>query len=146
MTEILPSEEIGKEILALLESMKETCSEIKALYLFGSFGTKKYRKESDIDLAVLADKKLTHEQLLDLKLGLEMIYHKDVDLIDLQQATTVMRAQIFSPKRRIFCTDEVFCAYFEMYAYSDYARLNEERKPVLERFYGKKITLGNYGS
>lgn len=44
-----------------------------------------------------------------------------------------MRAQVISTASAIFEADTVARATFEMYAYSAYARLNEERRPILQR-------------
>ncbi len=59
-------------------------------------------------------------------------YSRDVDLIDLNQASTVMRMQVISKGQRIYCSNEQSCEMFEDFVFSDYARLNEERAGILE--------------
>ena len=58
--------------------------------------------------------------------------HRDVDLVDLRTASTVMRMQVLSTGTCLDTQDESARREFEMYAYSDYARLNEERKGILD--------------
>lgn len=54
-----------------------------------------------------------------------------MDLIDLSQASTVMRAQIIAFGQRISGHDTELDSY-ECRALSDHARLNEERAGILE--------------
>ena len=58
-------------------------------------------------------------------------YSRDVDLIDLQQASTVMRIQVISTGERLYCSDEHACELFEDFVYSSYAHFNEERAGIL---------------
>ena len=58
---------------------------------------------------------------------------RDVDLIDLKQATTVLQMQIIANGYIILSKDEKKRAFFEMVVYKNYAKLNEERAPVLDR-------------
>jgi hypothetical protein len=43
-----------------------------------------------------------------------------------------MRAQIVANGERLFCRDLRRCEQFEGWVFSDYARLNEERRGILE--------------
>jgi hypothetical protein len=70
---------------------------------------------------------------MDLRAELSERLMRDVDLIDLSRATTVLRKEVVAHGRLLFETDSNRRAEFEMYALSDYARLNEERAPVLCR-------------
>jgi hypothetical protein len=57
--------------------------------------------------------------------------HRDIDLVDLSTASTVMRMQVLSAGTCLISQDDLACRSFEMYAYSDYARLNEERREIV---------------
>jgi len=57
---------------------------------------------------------------------------KNVDLVDLLQASTVMRMQVISTGKRLYCSNLIVCEQFEDYVYVAYARLNEERRGILE--------------
>ena len=60
------------------------------------------------------------------------ILKRDVDLINLKKASTVFRIQVIAKGEKIYCIDNKRRAYFEMYAFKDYATLNEEREIVLK--------------
>ena len=62
---------------------------------------------------------------------------RDVDLIDLGQASAVMKVQVLRDGHPLYTSDQGRVAEFEMYALSDYVRLNEERKRVLKEFLRK---------
>ena len=104
---------------------------IKAIYLFGSQVTGLARKDSDIDIAILCSAPLSAEVCWDLSQDLAILLNCDVDLLDLQQASTVMQAQIIYTGKKIFTANESDNAFFETYVFSDYIRLNEQRKEIL---------------
>ena len=105
----------------------------KALYLFGSFGTDRQHPGSDIDLAILPSAPLDPVQLFRIGGELATELRHDVDLIDLSRATTVMAKEVLRTAERIAVRDALATAEFEMRTLADYARLNEERHPVLAR-------------
>ncbi|MDH5626198.1 MAG: nucleotidyltransferase domain-containing protein, partial [Nitrospira sp.] len=90
------------------------------------------RPESDIDLAVLSQETLPELHRFELAQELAIQLHRDVDLVDLRSASTVMRMQVLSTGTCLTSEDEQARREFEMYAYSDYARLNEERGTILK--------------
>ena len=49
--------------------------------------------------------------------------HRDVDLVDLRTASTVMRMQVLSTGTCLAALDEPARRTFEMYAYADYAKI-----------------------
>ena len=103
-----------------------------AVYRFGSWGTTAERADSDIDLAVLATIPLESVRRWELAQQLAVIAGRNVDLVELSAASTVMRAQAVAQGERVFCADETRCSEFEDFVYSDYARLNEERRAILD--------------
>ena len=64
---------------------------------------------------------------------LASLINKDVDLIDLKQASTVFQMQIITKGKVIYLSDKKRQAMFEMVTYKKYAMLNEERKRILDR-------------
>ncbi len=109
-----------------------------AIYHFGSsVDARTTRKDSDIDLAFLGERHrpATPLEVFDAAQTIAREIGREVDLIDLRRVGDVMKVQVLSGGRRIFTapgkTTEV--DEFEMYAYSDYARLNEERREILIR-------------
>lgn len=102
-----------------------------AIYRFGTWGTVTERTDSDLDLAVLARQRLPAAQSWEIAQQLATLAGRNVDLVDLHAASTVMAAQIVSQGERLHCSDTRCCAEYEDYIYSAYARLNEERREIL---------------
>jgi predicted nucleotidyltransferase len=101
------------------------------IYLFGSYGTGREHAGSDLDLAVLPGSPMdplvsfaTANELSD-RLGMP------VDLIDLSCASTVMAKEVLRTGIPLDVADRLRHQSFEMRTLADYARLNEERTPVL---------------
>ncbi|MBI2316229.1 MAG: nucleotidyltransferase domain-containing protein [Betaproteobacteria bacterium] len=116
------------EIIATLCS---ALPDLLAIYRFGSHGTAGERAGSDIDLAVLGRALFDSGALWDLSQGLAMKLGREVDLLDLATASTVLQAQIVTHGERIFCSDPIYGDSYADYILSAYARLNEERRDIL---------------
>jgi predicted nucleotidyltransferase len=104
-----------------------------AIYLFGSRAADAVHESSDIDLAVLPQEPLATETRWELQQELAIALRTDVDLVDLLSASTVMRLQVVSKGELLFEGDATKRAEFEMITFSMYARLNEERREILEQ-------------
>jgi predicted nucleotidyltransferase len=102
------------------------------IWLYGSVAKGVDTTESDLDIAVLAQKSLTFETRLSLTAALERQTNRDVDVVDLSTAPAVLRKEVIANGRRIHCADEHTCEIFEDFVFADYARLNEERAGILE--------------
>lgn len=105
---------------------------VNSIYIFGSFHQASTNTDSDLDIAVWAKKIISSSVLWDLATALSTICHREVDLVDLHSASTVMKIQIIHYGRKIFCANEFENDRYEDYVYSSYARLNEERAGILE--------------
>ncbi len=123
---------LTQPLTALVDRLKKEFPELISVYRFGSLGTEYERPESDLDLAVYAGTPLPVVKLWRLAQKLATEVGRDVDLVDLASASTVMRAQVIHGGERIYCANEFACETFEDYAYSSYARLNEERRGILQ--------------
>ncbi len=67
-----------------LESIgKKYC--LNNIILFGSVLTDAFHQNSDIDIAVIAENKLSLEEILELELYFEKKYDRDIDVIDLKK-------------------------------------------------------------
>ncbi len=115
----------------LVEAIRSEIPDVMAIYLFGSATAGELRSDSDIDLAVLLANPLPAPHLWSLAQSLAVSAGRDVDLIDLRSASTVMRAQVISTGKRLYCANEPYCCEFEDRVYSEYAHLNEERQHIL---------------
>lgn len=117
----------------IINTIQHHMADVIAIYLFGSAETKYETPDSDVDIAILAPRKIsaeTRDALIDILIS---VLHKDkIDLIDLKNAPTVLKFQIIMNGKRIFCSNKYEADSFEMYTFSDYVRLNEARRGILE--------------
>lgn len=124
--------DLDKAIPMVIEVLSEQFSPY-FIVLFGSYANENRTPESDLDIAFLSEKesdsytRFLTAQTLSEKIGVP------VDLVDLQAASTVLCAQIMSTGKMIDVKDPLKKDKFHMYTYAQYARLNEERRPILER-------------
>lgn len=102
-----------------------------ALWLFGSGAEGRLRDDSDLDLAVLMPAPIEPLRCYDAAQELALRLGRDVDLIDLHAAPPALRAEVVGRGRRLAVADARVADLFACHALADYARLNEERAPVL---------------
>ena len=122
----LPQADISDMITAVLP-------EVRAIYLFGSANTAYERADSDIDIAFLSSQPVDALRRWELAQHLATRLGRDIDLVDLGEASVVLRAQVIAYGRRLYCADPEACERYEDYAFSAYARLNESRQEILRR-------------
>lgn len=127
---------------SLTAYIKKTVPSFIALYRFGSSERGAVRPDSDIDLAILSQEALPELRRFELAQDLAIQLHRDVDLVDLRSTSTVMRMQILSTGTCLASQDERARREFEMYVYSDYARLNEERREILKGITNSGLVYG----
>lgn len=116
----------------MLLLIEQHAADVQAIYLFGSTARGDETKESDIDIAVLAARPLDPIPRWHLQEAIAAKLGKQVDLVDLRSASTVMRAQVLRDGRQLFVKDPTIVGLFEATALSDYARLQEERGAILK--------------
>lgn len=115
----------------VIASLRESIPTLLGVWLFGTWGTEQERADSDIDLAVLAERPVAFEERLAAMGRISAVTDREVDLVDLTRNDAVIRAQAVATGRRVYCADPARCEAFEDFVYSDYARLNEERRAIL---------------
>ena len=126
----------------LVAYIRKAVPGLVALYRFGSTTRDEVRPESDIDLAFLSREALSELYRFELAQDMATQFHRDIDLVDLHFASTVLRMQILSTGTCLTAGDEGARRVFEMYAYSDYARLNEERREILKGITKRGLVYG----
>lgn len=119
------------DLAPLLAVLAEAVPDAAAVYAFGSAARGEATAESDLDLAVLAPAPLDALARFDLQERLAGLAGRDVDLVDLLAASTVMQAQIVATGTVVAERDRSARLAFEMRALSAYAMLNEERAGLL---------------
>jgi predicted nucleotidyltransferase len=118
------------QIAALL---RDALPGLIAVYRFGSSIDGQTHAESDVDLAFLATAPVEPMARFELQERLAARVGCDVDLVDLRSASTVMRMQVVSTGSLLATFDAAAQEAFEDHTYSTYARLNEERREILEQ-------------
>ncbi|MEI6673871.1 MAG: nucleotidyltransferase domain-containing protein [Verrucomicrobiota bacterium] len=101
------------------------------VYLFGSYGSPLEHPASDIDIAFLPSFPVGPIECFDFANTLAELLGRSVDLIDLSSASTVMAKEVIRTGVVLHVADQSRLQQFEMRTLADYARLNEERQPVL---------------
>jgi len=120
------------DYLSLQEKLCAALPDCQAIYLFGSQNDGSAGDKSDIDLAFLAASLYDDVFVWELAQKLARQARRDVDLVQLLKASTVIRMQVIHGGRRIYCADLPSVERFEDYVFSAYARLNEERREILK--------------
>ncbi len=119
----------------LVKLILDAWPETQAIYLFGSWGTEYERPESDLDVAILLPPKQakgTGSLLFsELHQMLQVAFKRDVDLINLRLAPTVLQKEIIMSGRRLLQAPGTIADEFEMLVLSLYQKLNEERAAIL---------------
>ena len=123
----------------ILQSILNFYPDIQGVYLFGSYDTGNERPDSDIDLALLlpfpSAVRTKDLPLSPCRVDLETKLERNVDLINLRLTNTVLQNEIVNAGRLIFVQEPEAIHEFEMRVLSDYQKLNEERKDILEDFH-----------
>jgi len=116
--------------------------EVQAIYLFGSVARGEAREESDVDLAILAEREVDPVLLWETAQEIADAVGREVDLLDLRAVSTVMRMQVISRGERIDCRDKMAAEVFEDFVFSHYALLNEERQAILDEVQERGSSYG----
>lgn len=116
---------------AVIEQVLRVVPSCIALYQFGSEAKGQAHAGSDLDLAFLSTAPISPVQRFDLEQDLASLFHRKVDLINLRQASTVMKMQVISSGKCLYSRNDGERDRFETWVYSSYARLNEERREIL---------------
>ena len=117
---------------AIVAALQAGLPGLREVYRYGSAGSGFERADSDIDLAVLADRPLAFDELSRLSVELARLTGRNVDLNDLQLLPVTLRVQIVVDGCRLFAADSGAADEYAARTLSDYARLNEERRYILE--------------
>ena len=118
---------------AAVSVIREALPGTIAVYLFGSRARGDAGGHSDVDLAVLGTAPLASLARFELQERVAAALHAEsVDLVDLRRASAVLRVQVLEHGELLYEGDPGERARFEVAALSAYARLNEERKGILQ--------------
>ena len=120
-------------IRAAVATIRAAMPDVQAIYRFGSMTAGTAGPDSDLDLAVLGPHPLDPMVRFDLQEQLASVVRRSVDLVDLRAASPVMAMQVLAAGELLHDFAPDLRGLFEDRAYGTYARLNEERRGILER-------------
>ncbi len=135
-------QEHKKQLETALDKIKKEIPELVAVVLFGTFGSEYETQQSDLDLAFLSKCKLDPVLLWNLSQEVARALKRDVDLIDLREASTVFRFQVLSTGIVIFCSNEQEYAQFDTASFTMYFDFQETRKGILEDYEKGNLKYG----
>jgi len=113
------------------------------VYLFGSAARDQLTPTSDVDIATLSRTPLPPEPAFLLSQEIAKTLGREVDLISLNTSSDVLRMQVIKTGRPLYARSRHILSLFEMYAFSDYVRTNEERAPILKRIQAEGTVYGS---
>ena len=105
---------------------------VVAIYAFGSVVEGQARRDSDLDLAVLAAVPLDAAQVFEQARSLSVQLDCDVDLIDLRRAGPVVKKEILAHGTRLFCSEAGAVLGFEATSLSEYVHYRESVAELLQ--------------
>lgn len=124
--------EIERDALARL--VEAAFPEAVGVWLYGSFADGAARADSDVDVAILPDRRIDPLDLLDRAQRVADRLEREVDLVDLWQVSTVLRFEVVTAGERIAARDPLACDRFETAAIGMYQDLLiEVRDQLAER-------------
>lgn len=106
--------------------------EVEFIYLFGSYAKNEGREDSDVDIGIFCNFHIDNYDLFVTASDLSFILKKEVQIIDMKKASTVLNAQIVGYGIVLYQKNEYIHDEFAMKTFSSYAKLNEERKVILD--------------
>lgn len=113
-------------------------ADIQAIYVYGSVAAGTDGSDSDLDIGLLLPpvpaKTLEPLSLLDVKIDLESIAGRTVDLVNLRRTSVVLQKEVLAGGTRVYTGDEYAAEVWEMLVLSLYGKLNEERAEILADF------------
>ncbi|MEH6394625.1 type VII toxin-antitoxin system MntA family adenylyltransferase antitoxin [Pseudoalteromonas sp.] len=106
---------------------------IKLIYLFGSHSKGTANNNSDIDIAIMSLQPLDNVLRFNIAQQLAIDLDTDIDLVDLNSASTVLQMQVISTGKKLF-GESVFDITYAAQIYSMYGRLQEDRQEIINDF------------
>ena len=103
-----------------------------AIILFGSYARKTENVNSDIDIAIKLNKEISKKELFQLKLNLEDLVNKDVDLLNLDEIADGIRYEILINGETLYARNEFYFELYKLQMYREYLELSESRQEIIK--------------
>ncbi len=123
----------NKALMHLLLPIFEEYEDFLAAYLFGSRADSDPSPDSDVDIGVLFNDRVSLEWLVRIQNAIEEALGHRTDVVDLRAASSYLALDIVRG-RRFLCTDEFRCDEFELFVLAragDLAPFERQRRAAL---------------
>jgi predicted nucleotidyltransferase len=125
------------EVIKKCKSILIEYENIVFAYIFGSYVTGNIRRNSDIDIGIYLEKKMGPKEYLKIKMDLTEACGREVDLVILNDATPLLRYEIYKNNMLLFTRDKVIESNYKvktLFEYNDVKRyLDMSYKKTIER-------------
>ena len=126
----------------IVDQLRHALGDVVAVYRFGSSAEGTTHRHSDTDIAVLTRSGLPAATRFDLQEKLSSLIGTDVDLVDLSTASPVLAIQVVARGELLHEGDSAARGEYEDRVFGAYARLNEERRGILDRIAAEGTVYG----
>jgi predicted nucleotidyltransferase len=126
----------------IVEHVRRALDGVVAVYRFGSTARGTATDASDTDVAILARARVKPERRFEVQESLAAQLGCDVDFVDLASASTVMAMQVIADGQLLYEDASGYRGDFEDLTFGAYARLNEERREILDRVAAERTVYG----
>jgi uncharacterized protein len=121
---------VNLDLAPTLALLRQEIPNLAGVYLFGSFAAGLDRADSDVDLGVFAGRPLQRPRVIELAHRVASLLRRDVDLVDLADASTILQMQAIGEGRLIDAPKPYECALFEVRVMRDYQDLKARRREI----------------
>ncbi len=105
----------------------------EAILLFGSYARGTQNAESDIDIAIKSNEKISKKEIFETRLELEETIKNDVDLINLDNINDDFKYEILMTGKTLYCKEQLKFELYKLDMYQEYFDLNDSRKSIIEK-------------
>lgn len=133
---------LDEQNASIVSHLRKALAQVIAVYRFGSTARGEAWAASDTDIAVLAHEPIPPARRFDLQEMVASAIGRNVDLIDLRGASPVLAMQVIANGQLLYDGDSQARGLFEDFAFGAYARLNEERRGILDRIAAEGTVYG----
>ena len=134
--------DLEQENRTIVDLLRDAIAGLIAVYRFGSTVDGLAHRTSDTDVAVLAPAPVPPPARFEVQERLAGRLGRDVDLVDLGVASPVVAIQVVARGQLLYDADSAARGRFEDLTFGAYARLNEERRGILERVAAEGTVYG----
>jgi predicted nucleotidyltransferase len=129
-----------KQIIQLISNKLK--DKIDFALIYGSFAKGNYNEESDIDIGIFINEdKQSEKTIIEIKDSLDDVSDRDVDLVVLNDADTIITMQILANGKLIYCRDKHQFNLFKARKISEYLDFKMSRKIIEDNLVKRKSNV-----